>query len=1010
MVVPGARDEPARGPRRGGRRALPAGAVTFVFTDIEGSTRLVKALRERYAQVLAGHRRLVQAAIAACGGHEVDTQGDAFFAVFASARQAVLCALEIQRALAAQDWPGGARVRVRIGVHTGQAVPAGGGYTGLAVHRAARICAAARGGQVLVSQPTRDLIEDEEEGEGLGFALMDAGEHQLKDLDRPVRLFQLAAAGLDPGSSRAGWMAGGSAAGGVHGFAAVRTSFVGRAGPVRELAVLLGQHQLVTVTGPGGSGKTRLACEVAGQVAGRFADGVWLVELAPVQDPGQVAAVVAAALGIREQPGVPAAETLARVLARQQLLMVLDNCEHVIAATAGLCAELVAACDDLRVLATSREALRVAGEARYRLGPLAVPDPGDLADAATAEAVVLFADRARQADAHFVLDSQSGPEVARLVARLDGMPLAIELAAARTEALGVGGLLDRLEDRFALLAGGDRLAPPRQRSLAAAVEWSYQLLDEHERRAFRAVSVFPGPFTLEAAEAVAGADAGLAVLRLVECSLLVPPRTGPDGRPRYVMLETLRAYGARLRAGAGEPDTAAAALASYALRVAEEAGAGLQSRAGEVAAARWLDAEDPAMRQVLAWTIARDAALAVRLADALGWWWLLRGRLAGQYRLLSEVAGRAEPGSEGWCIIQCWLGWAAYFAADAAGALGHFGAVRDAVADHGPSRVLVDALNGRSVVLLNIGRLAEGAEDARRSLATARELGYLAGEGLALNAFGIAVQQSGDNDGAVQLIGQQQLITGMPGTIARSGYQVIIVALSEARDLAGADSACAAALAWCRDTGDLFNLPWMLMAMADLDVRAGRFQDAAAHLRDGLQIVMRTGDVWHVGNGLLNCGWLCAATGRYAEAATLRAAEAVHFRQQGLAGGLPGEARGEEAALAKIRQALGPARVRAAEERGAAMSLDTAAEYALMLTAPAPPSPAAAAGPGLGGLSARERELVTLVAQGRTNAQIAAQLYISVRTVGSHLDRIRDKTGCRRRADLTRLALAEGLV
>ena len=231
------------------------------------------------------------------------------------------------------------------------------------------------------------------------------------------------------------------------------------------------------------------------------------------------------------------------MLARQQLLLVLDNCEHVIGAAAALCAELLAACDDLRVLATSREGLRVAGEARHRLGPLAVPDPGDLAEAAKAEAVVLFTDRARQADAHFALDDQTGPQVARLVARLDGMPLAIELAAARAEALGVSGLLDRLEDRFALLAGGDRLAPPRQRSLAAAVEWSYQLLDEPERRAFRAVSVFPGPFTLEGAEAVAGADAGLAVLRLVDCSLLVPPRTGADGRPRYVMLETLRPTG-----------------------------------------------------------------------------------------------------------------------------------------------------------------------------------------------------------------------------------------------------------------------------------------------------------------------------------------------------------------------------------------------------------------------------------------------------------------------------------
>ncbi len=459
------------------------------------------------------------------------------------------------------------------------------------------------------------------------------------------------------GSSRGyGTAVGEAVTAGVHGFPAMRTSFIGRAGPARELAVLLEQYPLVTVTGPGGSGKTRLAVEVARGVAGRFADGVWLVELAPVRDPGQVPAVVAAALGVREQPGVPVAGTLARVLARQQLLVVLDNCEHVLAAVAGLCAELLAACDDLRVLATSREPLRVAGEARYRLGPLAVPDPGDLADAATTEAVVLFADRARAADAHFTLDGQTGPQVAQLVTRLDGMPLAIELAAARAEALGVAGLLDRIEDRFALLSAGDRTASARQRSLAATVEWSYQLLGDDERRAFRAVSVFPGPFTLEGAESVAGTDSGLAVLRLVDCSLLAPPRTGPDGRPRYLMLDTLRAYGVKLRDQAGEQDEAAAALAGYALRIAEQAAAGLQSAAGEAATARWLDAEDPATRQVLAWAVAHDAELAVRLADALGWWWWMRGRLPGQYRLLSEVAGRAEPGSEGWCLTQMLAG------------------------------------------------------------------------------------------------------------------------------------------------------------------------------------------------------------------------------------------------------------------------------------------------------------------------------------------------------------------
>ena len=275
-------------------------------------------------------------------------------------------------------------------------------------------------------------------------------------------------------------------------------------------------------------------------MADRSADGVWLVELAPLQDPALAAAVVATALGVREQPGEPAAGALARVLARRQLLLVLDNCEHVIGAAAALCAGLLSACDDVRILATSREPLAVAGEARYRLAPLALPDLDDLAGAACAEAVELFADLARNADAHFALDDRSAPAVARLVTRLDGMPLAIELAAARVEALGVIQLLDRLDDRFALLAGGDRLAPSRQQSLAATVEWSYQLLDETGRRVFRALSMFPGPFTLEGAEAVAGPGAGAAVLHLVDCSLLVPPRVDTDGRSRYGMLARAR--------------------------------------------------------------------------------------------------------------------------------------------------------------------------------------------------------------------------------------------------------------------------------------------------------------------------------------------------------------------------------------------------------------------------------------------------------------------------------------
>ena len=814
------------------------------------------------------------------------------------------------------------------------------------------------------------------------------------------------------------------AAGSLHGFPTSLTSFVGRAAVVHEVAGRLGQDRLVTVTGPGGAGKTRLAGEVAKQVAGRFADGVWLAELAAVRDPAQVAAAVAAALGIRDLPAVAASDVLAAALAQRQLLLVLDNCEQVIGAAAELCGRLLLGADDVRVLATSREPLRIAGEARYRLGPLTLPDPDNPAEPDGSEAVALFADRAGRADASFALDGDTAPVVARLVARLDGMPLAIELAAARVEALGVAQLLDRIDDRFTLLEAGDRLAAGRQRSLAATVEWSYRLLDERERRVFRAVSVFPGPFTLEGAEAVAGAGSGPAVLHLVDCSLLVPPRAGPDGRSRYVMLETLRAYGAGLLAEAGEGDAAAAALAGYALRVAEDAMTGLPAGADEVAAARCLDAEDATMRQALEWAMEHDAAVALRLAAALAWWWQVRGRLAGQVPVLREAVDREAAGSDAWCIGHIWLGQAALDSADPAGALRHFTAVRDAIGDRGPVPLLARCLSGQSATLLTMGRIAEAADDARRSVALAREGDHPLAEALALAVLGLVACVAGDRVGAMQLARQAEQITAdQNGPMARVCDHIVTTVLIEAGDLAAAERICTAGLAGARDAGDLWSLGNLLEKMVVLDLNSGRYQDAASHLREGLQTALRTGARARLLDDLDCCGYLCAMTGRCAEAVTVWAAVVVLQGREGFSvpshPDMPEGWFQRQEPLRQAQQALGPAQARAAEERGQAMSLATAAEYALMLTAagPQPPSAdgpaadgAAVPVPGLDKLSPRERELVTLVAQGHTDAQIAGQLFISVRTVSSHLDRIRDKTGCRRRADLTRLALSAGLV
>jgi predicted ATPase/DNA-binding CsgD family transcriptional regulator len=805
--------------------------------------------------------------------------------------------------------------------------------------------------------------------------------------------------------------------GGLHGFPVALTSFLGRTLAVDQVAGQLGEYRLVTVTGPGGVGKTRLSGEVARRLAGRFADGAWLAELAAVRDPAQVAAAVAAALGIRDLPSVAAADALARALARRHLLLVLDNCEQVIGAAAELCGRLLLGADDVRVLATSREPLRIAGETRYRLDPLTLPDPADPAAAGDGEAVTLFAERARQVEPGFALNEKTGPLVARLVTRLDGLPLAIELAAARVDTLGVAQMLDRIDDRFALLAGADRLAAERQRSLAAAVQWSYQLLDDAERRVFRAVAAFPGPFALDGAEAVAGEGASRAVLRLVECSLLLPPRTGPDGRSRYLMLETLRAYAAGLLAEAGEDGEVMAAMVTYAAEVAEVASAGLYTRTGEADGLRRLDAEDITLRHALVWAMEHDPDTALRLALAQAPLWGIRGRLASQAPLLAAAAERAVVGSDQWCGARMRLGQAAISVGDPLTALAHYAAVRQALEDPGRSHselgpvLLVLCMSAQSSALLQADRLAEADESARRALALARELGIEGPEAVALTCLARVSWRVGDQDGALRLVRQAQAIPEeFAGGVDRGLNNFVTMTLIEAGDLAGAEQACAAGLAACRELDDLANLSGQLWNQTVLDLRTGRLDEAAVHLREQLQIATETGLHSALKASLDCCGHLCAATGRHAEAITAWAAMSALNRSW-----VPllwtWNTRTREELLGQARRQLGQAATRAAQERGAAMTAATATEYALLLATAAPPEqPAAASVPALARLSPRERELLTLVAQGRTDAQIAAQLYITMRTVSSHLDRVRDKTGCRRRADLTRLALSAGLV
>ena len=983
----------------------------MLFSDIEGSTVLLSGLGDRYGEALSAQRALLRAAFSSYGGQEMGTEGDSFFVVFESALDAIRCCVAAQRALSAHDWPGGVAVRVRMGLHSGEPTRHEDGYIGLDVHRAARIAATAHGGQVVLSEATRLLVGPRLPAE---LSVRDLGFHRLKDIEAPEHIYQLVAAGMHeqfpPLKSLGAPVATIGVTAGVHGFPAALTSFVGRSRELDEVAELLARYRMVTVTGPGGVGKTRLAGEVVQRLADRFADGAWLAELAGVADPELVPAAVATALGLQQGRGGPVLEALAEVLAARQVLLVLDNCEHLIDAVAGLSGTLLPAADDVRILATSREPAGMAGEARYRLGPLGLSGPDSAGDAISSEAVALFADRARQFDPHFAADSESGPVVARLVQRLDGMPLAIELAAARVEALGLAQLVDRLDDRFRLLAGTDRRASARHRSLAATVEWSYQLLSEEERRVFRQVSAFPGPFTLEAAEAVAGAGAGPAVLHLVDCSLLVPPRVGADGGPRYLMLETLRTYGAGRLADGGEEPEAAAALTRYALQVAEQATAGLETGDGERAAARWLDAEDATVHQALGWALEHDPDTALALAIALAPWWFLRGRWTSGYHLLAVAAGHAPKGCPAWCTAQFWLGLLTAGSAVPA-SFGHLTAVRDALAGRAPGPLLARALAWRAGALANLDRVPEAVAEGRRALALVRELADPVGEAYALYWLGAAAAYAGDSQGAEAWLRQAQPIdrAAIPGWIARHCTIALAGALGELGEAADAQRYCADALVLARQAGALYDQGDCLQVMAWLDLRAGRLSEARAHLREAIELFSQTSASLLLINCLDRCGDLCAATGRWREAITAWAArDAVNQATWMSLGHSADEAEEHQEPLRKAQEAIGQTLARAAQERGAAMTSATAAEYALLLVTEKPDESAPA--PSLQQLSARERELVTLVAQGRTNTQIAAQLSVSIHIVRSHLDQIRSKTGSRRRSDLTQLALQEGLV
>lgn len=582
---------------------LPTGTVTFLFTDVEGSTRLLDELgAEAYAVELVRHRDIVRHALIAHGGVEVDTQGDAFFCAFASARGAVSCAAAIRDALA------DGHVRLRMGIHTGEALVVGRHYVGMDVHRAARIGACGHGGQVVLSPSTVALLEPGE------FVVRDLGAHRLKDLAAPVVLSQLGDEKHPP--LKALFRTN---------LPVPATPFLGREDELTGLVGLASEPgvRVLTLTGPGGTGKTRLSLQLAAELSDSYPDGVWWVPLAPLRGDAGVGSAVASVLEVEEEPGRDVAESIASALARKRLLVLVDNCEHVIDAAARLVAALVGSCPDVIVIATSREPLAIAGENVFPVQPLAAPD-----------AVALFRARAHAAGAGLEGADVDGA-VAALCARLDNLPLAVELAAARAAALPPSALLERLSSGLDLLKG-PRDVDERQRTLRATIAWSYDLLDEDERRLFRRFAVFVGGATLSAIEAVCEASID-DVLSLASKSLIRRASAESD-EPRYFMLETIREFAADELAASGDLDDLHVRHATWFADVARSSDAEIERPdSGERLARIELDLEN--LRAALTW-VERDGVSSpdgLAIATAVGRRHFLRGR----YSEAEDVARRS---------------------------------------------------------------------------------------------------------------------------------------------------------------------------------------------------------------------------------------------------------------------------------------------------------------------------------------------------------------------------------
>ncbi|MFO1303256.1 MAG: tetratricopeptide repeat protein [Burkholderiales bacterium] len=799
----------------------------FLFTDIEGSTRLWQCEPERMPGSLACHDALLRTAVESHHGTVVKTMGDGICAVFDDPLDGVSAALALQRALADPGRTNGIELRVRCGLHVGAAEQRDGDYFGTTLNRAARIMGAAHGGQVLLSQGVAELVLDRLPP---GTGLHDQGAVRLRDLAGPARIYQLTHADL-----RRTFPALRSLEATPNNLPQQVTSFVGRERELARVRDLLAQSRLVSLVGPGGIGKTRLSLQLAADLLEDFPDGIWFIEFAAIVDPSLVPKVVAQALGLQEDADTPVAQALCAHLASRRTLLVLDNCEHLVHACAAMADALLRSAPDIRVLASSREALNIAGEQTYPMPALEVPGPGSgAADAARSDAGRLFVERARSRQPAFTLDDRNASAVSQICARLDGIPLALELAAARVGVLSVETIAERLNDRFHLLTGGSRAALPRQQTLRALIDWSYDLLDATERILFARLSVFAGGWTLAAAERV-GADDKVApglvldlLAALSQKSLVAPI----EDQSRFRMLETIREYARGRLAESGEQAPVRARHRDCFVALAEEAEPHLEGGPLQPEWLARLEFEHDNLRAALTTSLedGDDVESGLRLCGSLYRFWAHRGH--------------AREGRE-WC----------------AGALART-AGRPGTTSH------LKALHASGTLAWRLGEITAARSELHEALQLSRELGDRPREGRILNNLGgVAIHQA-DDQAAQAFLEQAVAIHAAMGNRAmeaRALNNMAALAVNRGR-FAEADAPLARALTLSRELGNPMEEATALSHLGFLAQQRGEFTQARTLHEKALATALAFGvrefeveEVRHLGEVALAVGDRAAA-------------------------------------------------------------------------------------------------------------------------------------------------------